>query len=1056
MNSIQVFGRQVTLMLRVFLLSLMTVVTVFAQENTGSIQGAVKDTTGAAIAGARVTASSPALVRPLEVISDNEGAYRFPKLPVGQYTITVSQNGFKTSKNQDIYVVLGKELTLDVALNTGEVTESVTISASSEAIDITSSKSATNITEKFIDTTPKGRTFNSLLQAAPGVIYDTQAGSAPSMSQTVGPTGTAGSRPGGGVGGYSASGASGSENQFIIDGVEVSNIRNAALGRESAIPFEFIREVQVKSGGFEAEYGGAVGAVVNVVTKSGTNEYHGEGALLFTGSKLNSNVRGSWILNPSNNAVADFFRQKEDDYNSFYTGFSLGGPIIKERLHFFSSYFPEFNRGERSINYEDGPQTSTSRVTRHYAINRLDYAPTQKIQFNTSYIWTPIRVKGLLRGADPRIGRPSNDLAALGGFTPSQAFTTSLTYTLTPSLIVSARYGYKYTNDKGNTYGLPPNPWIRYETATSGDAYIGPDVPDEFDGDDGFQNVSDPFLLAGDQLKRHNVYLDGTYIRRISGQQHSFKGGFALNRISNLVRGDYPNGRFDIFWGDTFNRGSLAVNRRGTYGYYTWQDGIRYNNGANSRNMGFYAQDQWQIHRSVTLNLGMRLENEFLPPFTKTAANGAPIPNPIRFGWSDKIAPRLGFAWDVLGNAKWKLSASYGHYYDTLKYELARGAFGGDIWFSSVYELNDPNVNALNKANPGALGPLIINFNNRTIPINAQGELDGIDPSVHATYSRSFSVASEHQLWGNMVGSVRYTRNRLQYPIEDIGVFDDQESEVYVIGNPGYGLRSAITALNGQEITLKPGQQLFPVAARNYDGMEFRLDGRLSGNRFRGLSYNLSYTYSRLWGNYAGLANSDEAGRSQPNVSRAFDLPYGNFDSQGNNVYGFLNTDRPHAFKLFGNYELGWRGGATSFSGGQYIFSGTPRSTEVLAVVPVFINGRNDMGRTPTFTQSDLLVAHTFKLSERTSLKLDANIINLFNQATPTTYTVRLNRNGNITVGAPGGDAIMTDQQFFNGFDAMSLINDPGAANLARNPIYGLPLSYQGNREIRLGLHFIF
>ena len=95
-------------------------------------------------------------------------------------------------------------------------------------------------------------------------------------------TGTSGNNPGGGVGGYSVNGASGSENAFVIDGVEVSNIRNAALGRESAIPFEFVREVQVKSGGFEAEYGGATGGVVNVITKSGSDEFHGQVSLSFT------------------------------------------------------------------------------------------------------------------------------------------------------------------------------------------------------------------------------------------------------------------------------------------------------------------------------------------------------------------------------------------------------------------------------------------------------------------------------------------------------------------------------------------------------------------------------------------------------------------------------------------------------------------------------------------------------------------------------------------------------------------------------------------------------
>lgn len=102
------------------------------------------------------------------------------------------------------------------------------------------------------------------------------------------------------------------------------------------------------------------------------------------------------------------------------------------------------------------------------------------------------------------------------------------------------------------------------------------------------------------------------------------------------------------------------------------------------------------------------------------------------------------------------------------------------------------------------------------------------------------------------------------------------------------------------------------------------------------------------------------------------------------------------------------------------------------------------------------MVAHTFKLSENTKLRLDANIINLFNQATPTGYSLTLNRNGAITVGTPDSGSLVTDQQYFSGFDAMSFINSPTASNLARNPVYNFPTAYQGNREIRLGVHFIF
>jgi hypothetical protein len=839
--------------------------------------------------------------------------------------------------------------------------------------------------------------------------------------------------------------------------VEVSNVRNAALGRESAIPFEFVREVQVKSGGFEAEYGGAVGGVINVVTKSGTNQFHGEGALMFTSAGLNSRTRGFWRGNVANVTQPQFFRQKEDEYNTFYPGFSLGGPILQDRLNFFSSYFPTIDRTERSIAYPNGAETTTSRTVRHYAINRLDYAPTQKIQINTSYIWTPIRVDGLLKGADPQVNKVPNDTSILGGFTPSQAYTASFTYSVSPSLILSARYGYKYLNDKGNNYGLPTGTLLIYQTATANQT--SPPVPANLAGAAGFQNISNPFTVIKDQLTRHNVYLDGTYIKRIGGQQHTFKGGYSLNRIANQVDDDYPSGRFDLFWGDEFSRGTID-GATGAFGYYRWEDGIRHNNaGANSRNQGFYFQDQWQVHPRVTINAGLRVENEFLPPYAKVAANGAKIPNPIRFGWGDKLAPRFGGAWDVFGDAKWKISASYGHFYDTLKYELARGAFGGDFWVTSVYTLDDPSkLGLLNKSNPGAAGTLITRFDNRTVPINAQGELDGIEPDLHATYSRSISVASEYQLSRSLVASVRYTRNRLRYPIEDIGIFDADENEVYVIGNPGYGLRDyTISDLNGAPLTLKAGQSLFPRAVRNYDGVEFRLDGRLTnGGLFRGLSYNASYTYSRLFGNYAGLANSDENGRSQPNVSRAFDLPFGNFDSQGNNVYGLLNTDRPHAFKLFGAYPVSWKGGETTFSLSQLAFSGTPRSTELTVVVPVFINGRNDLGRTPAFTQTDLLLAHAFKVGEGKTLKLDANFANLFNQGVAVRYQTRINRAGNLTVGPPGSGSALTDQQFFNGFNPSNFLQGTTGTSLPLSPFYNRPVEFQGIREIRLGVHFIF
>src|SRR5262249_12919656 len=159
----------------------------------------------------------------------------------------------------------------------------------------------------------------------------------------------------------------------------------------------------------------------------------------------------------------------------------------------------------------------------------------------------------------------------------------------------------------------------------------------------------------------------------------------------------------------------------------------------------------------------------------------------------------------------------------------------------------------------------------------------------------------------NMIFSARYTRKRLARGIEDIGYLDAGENEVYTIGNPGFGLTDATKPPKAPS-----GDPYVPRAKRNYDGLEFRLEGRAPAAWHRPFTYFASYTWSRLYGNWSGLANSDENGRSDPNVSRAFDLFYGNFNSKGRNVFGRLATDRPHTFKFYGNYDAKWRPGVTS------------------------------------------------------------------------------------------------------------------------------------------------
>ncbi len=991
----------------------------WAQEQRGALEGTVRDGQGAVLPGATVEARSAALIGVRTVVTDAAGTYRFPALPPGDYLVTATLPGFREAKSQIITLSVGQVLKSDLTMALAGVSEDVQVTAGQTVLDVASARTTTTISAKLMEQLPRGRTFNTLLQVAPGVRQEPKAGSA-------------------GVGGYQFDGASGSENVFIVDGVDVSNIRNASLGTSDAIPFEFLQEVQVKSGGFEAEFGGALGGVVNVVSKSGTDKYHGEALYQFSGSSLNTGPRGTFRRDPFDATKAEFFQADEDDYTQQFTGLTLGGPLLRDKLRFFAGYVPEVYDTDRSITHVTAAgasqvRDSSTKVLRHRGNGRLDYVPFQSLQVNASYFWNPVKTTGLLSGNDPKVAPVTSDLTVQGGYTQSNATNIGANFMPSSRVLISARYGYKYLNDKGNTYGKDQLPYLVYNTASTNGGVV---VPPQFAGAAGYTNVASTFTVQHDLLTRHNVYLDGTFFGSLAGQNHTLKVGYALNRIANDVLSNYTQGRFNINWGEGFTRGSI-VDRRGAYGYYTWQDGVRLNSAVNSRNQGFYVQDAWQVNSRVTINAGVRFEDEFLPPF-RAEQEGVKIANPISFGWGDKIAPRVGGAWDVRGDGKWKIASSWVRVNDVLKYELARGSFGGDYWHDHVYTLDSPDLSRLSLSSPGALGTKIIEIDNRTVPINAQGQLEGIDPDIDPMSHDAFDVSSEFLVRPTMRLTMRYSHKHLRRAIEDIGVLNEDESEVYTTGNPGYHSTS------DAEKTAAGGS-LVPKAQRDYDGFEIRIDG--NSRRF---AYNVSYTLSRLYGNWAGLANSDENGRSDPNVSRAFDLSPGNFDATGHNVYGRLATDRPHTLKLFGNYTHDWKLGSSSLGVSQLAYSGTPLSSEVTFIVPVLYNGRGDLGRTDVFTQTDLMLRHGFHVRGSSRLALEAFVFNLFDQKAVTNVTTRYNRNGSI----PGSFV----PSLYDGTigDITRLVSPANGASPAFNPIYKMPLSYQTGRTMTLGLRFLF
>ncbi len=1015
----------------------------FGQESKGKILGIVTDTSGAVVPAVKLTATSDVQPVPAVATTDGSGRYVFESLLPGTYSVTVAKEGFQTVKQVNINVRVGSVVDLNLKLAVGQLATTVEVSESAVSLDVTSSRTSTNISTTNLDKLPTGRSFNTILQMAPGVRLENKNGSQ-------------------GVGGYQVDGASAAENSFVIDGVDVSDIRRGSLRLQSAIPPEFVQEIEVKSSGFEAQFGGAAGGVVNVVTKPGTNDFHGQLMMQFQNNQMNPRPRGYWQRSPTNANVADFFAPAKDTWRNIWPGGLLSGALLKNKLFFTAGYMPTFNRIERTNRYggTTGTRIFNQENINHYFLARVDYSPTSKLQVNTSYFWTPQRLKGpvTLPTTDTRIAPPSNDLTVQGGWQPSQAYTASANYSINSRFLVSAKYGYKFQNDKIGNYGLSGLPYLTYGTSSSASPIT---VPAEDVGGTNFHNVSTTLLTQKDITTRHNLYLDASNVVNIAGQQHTFKYGYQLARVGNDVNSNFTNGSFTIYWGDTFSRASISK-VGGAYGYYIWEDGVRQNSAVHGRNQGLYLQDTWRVSRKLTINAGIRTENEYLPPY-RAEQDGKKIANPVSFGWTEKMAPRLGVAYDVTGDGKWKISGSYGDYYDVMKYELARGSFGGDYWVSHVYKLDSPAVNTLSAGNPGALGAAITAYDNRTVPINSKGELDGIDPDIKPFKERRFNVALDHQLATRITASVRYTHTNVLKGIEDIGVLDAATgSEVYLIGNPGFGRTrndpgDATSGPHTYDAKTPNGQEyLVPEATRKYDAVEFRLYGQLKQLNFSG-----SYTLSRLWGNWSGLANSDESGRQDPGVSRAFDLPYYYFDASGSqkNVFGRLGTDRPHEIKAYVNYDYKWKLGSTNLGVSQSGFSGTNDTTTYIYLsAPTSPYGRGDMPRTPFYTQTDLSVSHTVKLGERTSLRLEATALNALNQAAVISRTTQLNRSGAID------DGTLPLSKFFAGYKVTDYVG-PTKTTAPYNAIWGLPGgnyraggagAYQGPRDFRIGVRLLF
>jgi hypothetical protein len=981
-----------------------------AQESTGTLMGALVDPQGGVLPGVTVTVTNLKTGRVTSAQTDGSGNYHVALDP-GTYRVAFELSGFARQELPEVNVLLGRTFTINATMKVGNVTEAVQVTAeNAPLVDTRSTIIQHNVTAEEIDRMPKGRSFQSVAMTAPSV------------------------NSGDIEGGFQVNGASGSENQFTVDGVSTNSLL-AGHSRQNTV-FEYLQEVQVKTVGIPAEYGGALGGVISAVTKSGGNRFTGEGHYYYLGSALSAGPVKRLVLSPLDDKTVFTVQDDKMPDHRNEVGGSMGGPIVHDRLFFFGSISPRFATKTNQYNFSSG--TEQGEIKRDQTImnayGKVSYGGS-RVNAYFGALLTPTTSEGTLpayNGIGPQIlssSKAANQVNLERGFETNQRnLTGNVDVTLTNTTFLTVKVGHFYDNYKDT--GVPLTTSWLYRTPCT--TTMTPACPSQWVGATNTQNTPPVQIVDHDTTKQ--TYFQADYNATFeAGGFHTLKVGAGIRHNQNDVDQRYPGGRVEIFWDQAYQSAVPGVGAgRGAYGYYTVDDlGTFGEAGANISH--FYAQDQWSIGR-LTLNLGLRLEDEKIPAFREKDVA-------IEFGWGEKIAPRIGAAYDLSGNGRTKLFGSYGRYYDWTKYELARGTFGGDIWKTYYRALDDPNVipnvNLDNMPGRDILGASS-GFVDWRIPAFDD---EVFDPNLKPMSQDSFSAGFEHQLQPTTVLSVNYIHNNLIRTIEDVGRLVEG-SEVYTYGNPGEGI------LEDALLSTATTPFKIPKPKRQYDALQVSLNRRFSGNWFVGGNYTLS----RLYGNYSGIASSDEIRtpgnssfavdqqqnaqtfRPGGNANRGFDLDEMMWDSKGTlNPTGRLATDRPHVLKMYGSYMTKF---GTQIGLNQYVGSGTPLTSDIRTLQTlVFSEGRGDMGRTPTLSSTDLLLSHDLRVAGDRRVRFELNVLNVFNQQTVRHLFNNLNRNRSASA------INLANTNLANGYDYLAMIaaSPDGKNNNAIEPRYKMP-----------------
>jgi hypothetical protein len=973
-----------------------------AQETTtGSIAGEVVDAQGAPVPGATVTITSDQGSKTF--MTDGQGRFFAPYLTPGTYTVRVGLTGFSPVEQKNVNVRLGQRVTLTgLTLKVGGLEEVVEVVGTAPVVDVTSTTVGGTLASDTLKHLPVGRNFTQTLYLIPGVSDSSGVGNAnPSIG-----------------------GASGLENNYVVDGVNISNQGFGGVGVYSIIfgslgtgvTTDFIKETQVKTGGFEAEYGQATGGVVNVVTKSGSNDFHGSLFGYFQPKGLEADRR---TVQTPNGTVNDVGAQNVD------FGITLGGPIVKDRLFFFGAFNPQYQTLTR-IAPEGFPLRSLGDVDRKRRI--LSYAGklTWQASPNHRFDFTgfgdpshgdvgPQRTIALKAEVQSKF----SELDFYGGHNQALRYDGIMS----SNWLIEASASHAYTNFRE----LPSVNEHEISDRTV--------VPFREIGGIGFYDTDN----KGTNLQ---LALKSTHLFNAGGR-HQFRYGVQWEDV-DYTRGFNRSGPSFTFPNGTPSSTGASVRIQADPVFGRIFRVVRANYGptivTNQKYLNWFAQDTWEVGR-LTLRPGIRWERQRLNGGQATdpsgnglcfegetlvggvanglgpdgkigtaddGTNGGLKPTTCKFTWTNNWGPRIGATYDIAGNGKSKLYASWGRFYVKIPNDLAARALAADAGVSRI----DYFDAALTR--PVPQGTIALGTGNHFVLAGVAGSI--FANNSKSTYSDEFLGGFEFEAARSLNLGVRYIHRNISTVVEDYAQaspvmyeleFPGLSEVVYFIDNISKNLATLNPAgVPGFEQVKQP---FFEDPVHKYDSVEVTANKTFSDN----WSLFASYRWSKLTGNFEGFFRSDN-GQSDPAISSLFDFPTNDpsYTEVGTPQFGFsgdirfqgttlgegkLPNDRPHQLKLYGNYS--W----SNLNVGLGFNAGSGRRLTGLAANPIYNNSGEipltlrgggvrtvdgQLKNTKAEVLFDLHLDYSVKLGSRQRVILLGDVFNLFNNQDPTWYDV--------------------------------------------------------------------